>query len=131
MWIAPEHHRFKRWAVPALALLAGLVTAIILTTREHAGSGLLVLAVLAGYAALLAFRRDEPALTISSGFGTGHRARTHLKAAAMTGDVLLAAIVGALIVQAFRGADLAPYAWLAALGGVTYAISIITAGSGW
>jgi hypothetical protein len=123
MWIAPERRSVSRWAVPGLALVAGVVIAAMLVADDRVGTGLVALGVLAGYALLLGYRRHEPALPGGEGFGTGHRARAHAKAAAMTGDVLTGAVVAAVIVQGLRGADIVPYAWLAALAGVTYALT--------
>ncbi|XVQ07836.1 ABC transporter permease [Spirillospora sp. CA-255316] len=123
MWIAPENRSLSRWIVPGIVLGAGAVVATVLATDGRTDTGLIALAVLAGYAAALAYRRNEPALTISEGFGTGHRARAHLRAAAMTGDVVTAALVGAVVVQGLRGADIMPYVWPAALAGGTYALS--------
>lgn len=128
MWIAPERHRAKRWAVPAFAVLAGGVIAAILAVRDQTTTGLIAWAVLAGYGAHLGYRRHEPSLPASEAFGTGHRAHSHLKAAAMTGDVLVGAIVAALVVQALRGAAVEPFAWLAALAGGTYTLSSMIAG---
>ncbi|MEV4257757.1 ABC transporter permease [Spirillospora sp. NPDC049652] len=128
MWLAPERRSARRWAVPVLVLLAGLVVGGVLLADGRRGPALISLAVLAGYAAHLAYRRDEQGLAISEAFGRGHRGRTHLKAAAMTGDVLSAGLVAALVVQALRGADITPYAWLALLAGATYLLSALTGG---
>ncbi|MFC5184674.1 ABC transporter permease [Actinomadura harenae] len=128
MWLAPERRSARRWAVPVLVLGAGLVVGGVLVADGRRGTALIALAVLAGYAAHLAYRRDEQGLAISEAFGRGHRGRTHLKAAAMTGDVLSAGLVAALVVQALRGADVAPYAWLALLAGVTYLVSALAGG---
>jgi hypothetical protein len=130
MWIAPQRRGFRHWLVPALAACVGLAALITAAVRGHAGTGLLALAVLAGYAAHLAYRRGEGALVISEAFGAGHRARSHLKAAAMTGDVLIAAIVGALVVQVLRNAPIGPFDWLAGVAGLTYALSILVVGRG-
>lgn len=127
MWIAPENRGAGRWVVPSLVLCAGAVVAGMLAADGRGPTGLVALAVLAGYAAALAYRRNEPALTISEGFGTGHRARAHLRAAAMTGDVLTGALVAAVVVQGLRGADITPYVWLAALAGGTYVLSALVA----
>jgi hypothetical protein len=130
MWIAPERHGLRHWLVPALATGVGLAVAITAAVRGHTGTGLLALAVLAGYAAHLAYRRGEGGLAISEGFGTGHRGRSHLKAAAMTGDVLIAVIVCTLVIQVLRDAPIGPLSWLAGVAGVSYALSIAVAGQG-
>jgi hypothetical protein len=126
MWITPERRRMRHWMVPLLVLLVGVALAIVLMVRDQAaGSALATLGVLAGYALLLAYRAGERAFPISDAFGGGRRADLRLRAAAMTGDVLVAAIVGALVVQALRGAAVGPLAWLAGLAGVTYALSLL------
>ncbi|MCW2885543.1 MAG: binding-protein-dependent transport system inner rane component [Streptosporangiaceae bacterium] len=130
MWIAPERHGLRHWLVPALAACVGLAVAITCAVRGHTGTGLVALAVLAGYAAHLGYRRGEGGLAISEAFGTGHRARSHLKAAAMTGDVLIAAIVCALVVQVLRNAPIGPLGWLAGVAGVTYLVSVSVGGRG-
>lgn len=130
MWFAAERRGRRRWIVPCLALAAGVAVAAVLVSRDRTGAGLAVLAVLAGYAGHLAYRRDEPALPISAAFGSGHRARAHLRAAAVTGDVLVAALVAAVVVQALRGGELAPYLWPAALAGGVYTLSAMVAGRG-
>ncbi|ACY97800.1 MULTISPECIES: hypothetical protein [Thermomonospora] len=130
MWFAPERRSGRRWIVPGLTLAAGLTLAVALSLQGRTDAGLAALAVLAGYAAHLAYRRDEPALPISAAFGSGHRARAHLRAAAVTGDVTVAALVGAVVVQALRGGEWLPYLWPAALAGVVYMLSAMIAGRG-
>ena len=120
----------RHWIVPMLVTLVGVALALVLIIRDQAGSALAVLGVLAGYALLLAVRSGERGLAIRDTFGSGRRSALHLRAAAMTGDVLMAAIVGALVVQALRGAAVGPLAWLAGLAGVTYALSMLLIDTG-
>lgn len=128
MWIAPERRGLSRWAVPALVLGAGVVVGSVLAADRRYGTALVALAALAVYAGHLAHRRNDSALPFSEGLGSGHRARTHLRAAAMTGDVLTVAVVGALVVQALRGADITPYVWLGGLAVVTYLLAAAVGG---
>jgi hypothetical protein len=130
MWITPERRRTRHWIVPLLVSLVGVALAIVLAVRDRTGSALATLVVLAGYALLLAYRAGERAFPISDAFGGGRRADLRLRAAAMTGDVLVAAIVSALVVQALRGAAVGPLAWLAGLAGVTYALSLLLVDAG-
>ncbi|GAA4601490.1 hypothetical protein GCM10023195_03880 [Actinoallomurus liliacearum] len=125
MWIAPERRRVGRWIAPALAVAAGLAIGVTETARGHATTGLVGLAVLLGYGALLAYRRSESVLTVHEAFGLGRRSGIHLRAAAMTGDVLVGVIVAALLVQALRGAEIGLLAGLAAVAGVTYFLSVL------
>lgn len=128
MWLAPERHGRRGWFVPGFALLAGVGVAVLLTIRDETGAGLVAGAVLAGYGLQLAYRKDEPALAVSEAFGRGRNGRSHLRSAAMTGDVLAAGLVAAIVVQALRGADLGPLPWLALAGAVTYAVSVVLTG---
>ncbi|GAA3206379.1 ABC transporter permease [Actinocorallia longicatena] len=128
MWLAPERRGRRGWLVPALVACAGVGVALLLTTRDQAGAGVIAGAVLAGYALQLLYRKDEPGLPISESYGRGRHGRTHLRAAAMTGDVLAAGIVAAIVVQALRGEDLGPLPWIAAAGGLSYLASAVIAG---
>ncbi|MBE1536137.1 ABC transporter permease [Actinomadura algeriensis] len=128
MWIAPERRSISRWAVPGLVLAAAVVVGAVLAADGRTGTGLVALCALAGYAGLLAHRRHDGGPAFGEGFGTGHRTRAHRRGAAVTGDVLTVAVVAALIVQALRGGEIAPYAWLAALAGGTYLLTALFAG---
>lgn len=124
MWIAPDRKRVQTWLVPGLAVALGIGIAVTLALRGSLGAGLAAAAVLTGYALQLAHRRRDAIFAAHDALGDGHRTRTHLRAAALTGDVLVAVVVGLLVVQALRGADIAPLAWLAAVAGGTYAVAL-------
>ncbi|WP_030167614.1 hypothetical protein [Spirillospora albida] len=128
MWIAPERRGLGRWAVPGLVLGAGVVVGSLLAADGRYGTALVALAALAVYSGHLAYRRNDPVLPFGEGFGSGHRARTHLRAAALTGDVLTVAVVGALVVEALRGADITPYVWLGGLAVTTYLLAAAVGG---
>ncbi|GAB3978379.1 hypothetical protein GCM10029978_070930 [Actinoallomurus acanthiterrae] len=125
MWIAPERRRVGRWIAPALAIAAGVAIGATEASRGHMSTGLVGFAVLLGYGVLLAYRRGESVLTTHEAFGVGRRSGIHLRAAAMTGDVLVGVIVAAMLVQALRGAEIGLLAGLAAVAGVTYFLSIV------
>ena len=125
MWIAPERRRAGRWIAPGVAAAAGIAIGVTEAMRGHPRTGLIAFAVLAGYGLLLAYRRGETVLTAHEAFGVGRRSEIRLRAAAMTGDLMIAVIVAALIVQALRGAPIGLPAVLAGIAGVTYTLSII------
>lgn len=114
--------------MPGLAVLAGIGVAVLLASREEMNSGVIAGAVLVGYGLQLAYRREESGLAISEAFGRGRNGRSHLRAAAMTGDVLIAGVVAAVVVQALRGEELGPLPWLAGAAALTYLISIVVTG---
>jgi hypothetical protein len=124
MWIAPERRRAQRWVAPGVAAAAGVAVGATIAIRGQMETGLVTLAVLLGYGALLAYRRGETALTMHDAF-SGRRSGVHMRAAAMTGDVLVGVLVAGLIIQALRGEQIWILAGLAAIAGVTYLFSII------
>lgn len=130
MWIAPERRGAGRWIVPGLVLTAAVAVGAALAADGRVASGLLAGGVLAGYAVLLGARRNESSLPFSESYGGGHRARTHRRAAALTGDVLTVTLVGAVVVQALRGAEVLPYAWPVAVAGGVYALAALVGGRG-
>ncbi|MDX6740526.1 ABC transporter permease [Actinocorallia sp. A-T 12471] len=127
MWLAPERRGRQGWLVPVFAMLAGVGVATFLVYREEMTAGLIAGGVLLAYGVQLAYRRDERGLAVSESFGRGRRGGAHLRAAAMTGDVLVAGLVAAVVVQALRGADLGPLPYLAGVAALTYLISIVIA----
>lgn len=129
MWIAPERRRAHRWVAPAFAIAAGVTVGTTLALRGSTETGLVTLAVLLGYGVLLASRAGEVSHGTHETFGGGGRTGAPTRAAAITGDVLVAVIVAALIVQALRGGEIWILAGLAAIACVTYFISIL--GASW
>lgn len=130
MWIAPERRRAHRWIAPFLAVAAGVAVGTTLTLRGQTETGLVTAAVLIAYAVLLGARGGDGSHGAGDTFGgSGSRAGPHTRAAAATGDVLVAAIVAALIVQTLRGAEgtqIWVLAGLAAIACVTYLIAVLT-----
>jgi hypothetical protein len=125
MWIAPERRRAHRWIAPVLAVAAGVAVAATVALRGQTEIGLVTLAVLLGYALLLGARGGETSHGSHETYGGGSGG-PHTRAAAATGDVLVAVIMTALIVQALRGAEIWVLAGLAAVACVTYLVSILS-----
>jgi hypothetical protein len=130
MWIAPERRRAHRWIAPVLAVAAGVAVGAAVAMRGQTETGLVTAAVLLGYAMLLGARGGESSHGSHETFGgSGGRGGPHTRAAAATGDVLIAAVVAALIVQTLRGADgtqIWLLAGLAAVACVTYLIAVLS-----
>jgi hypothetical protein len=128
MWIAPERRRAHRWIAPVFAVAAGVAVAATVALRGQTETGLVTLAVLLGYAILLGARGGEASHGTHETFGGGggRGAGAHTRAAAATGDVLVAVIMAALIVQALRGAEIWVLAGLAAVACVTYLVSVLS-----
>ena len=125
MWLAPERRRPHRWVAPGFAVVVGLALGGAMALRGQTETGLVMIGVLLGYGGLLAYRRGETPHSMHEGFASGRRSGIHVRAAAVTGDVLVGVIVAALLAQALRGGEIWMLAGLAGLAGVTYLISII------
>jgi hypothetical protein len=121
MWITPERRR-TRWVAPGLAVVAGLAIGGILAFRGQMEAGLVTLGVLACYGLLLACRSGETAFARES-LGGGRRSGAHVRAAAVTGDVLVGVTVATLLAQALRGADIWVPAGLVGVAVLTYLLS--------
>lgn len=130
MWMAPERRRAHRWIAPVLVVAAGVVVGAAVMMRGQTDTGFVTGAVLLAYAVLLAARGAEASHGSHDTFGgTGSRGAPHTRAAAATGDVLVAAVVAALIVQTLRGADgtqIWLLAGLAAVACLTYLVAVLT-----
>ncbi|GAA1528783.1 hypothetical protein GCM10009678_08330 [Actinomadura kijaniata] len=129
MWIAPERRSASRWIVPGLILVTGVAVAAVLAVDDRMTTGLIAGGVLAGYALLLSTRRNETGRSSGGAYG-GHRSRAQLRAAAVAGDLVTVALVGAVVVEALRGGEILPYAWPAALAGVVYGVTALFGDSG-
>lgn len=121
MWITHERRR-GRWVAPCLAVIAGVAIGGVLAYRGQTQTGLVTLGVLAGYGLLLAVRSGEAASARDS-LGGGRRSGAHVRAAAVTGDVLMGVTVATLLAQALRGADIWVPAGLVAVAVLTYLLS--------
>src|SRR3954451_2940431 len=121
MWIAPERRRAHRWIAPILVVAAGVAVAVAVALRGQTETGLVTAAVLLAYAILLAARGGESSRGSHDTFGgSSARGGPHTRAAAATGDVLMAVVVAALIIQTLRGADSMQIWTLAGLAAVAF-----------
>ena len=121
-----SRRRPTSWAVPAVGVVIGvgyLVTGIL---GDEPGFGifglLLMVGVSFGFVLLrgrsetlqgLLDRKDERINAID------------LQATAFAGGVVIAAVIVAFMVELARGNDGSPYAWLSAVGGVSYVAALV------
>ncbi len=124
MWIAPERRRGHRWIAPTFAVAAGLAIGVTLTVRGQMNAGLATLGVLLAYSLLLALRGGDSGHGTHDGYGGGRRSAAHVRAAAVTGDILVGVIVTAVLIQALRGAEIWIPAGFAGFACLTYLLSM-------
>jgi len=120
-------NRMRRWQVPVLSVLLGLVFLLAGAARGRVGLGLAMATIMFGYAAfLVAFSRSNEAVALlREDSADERRAQIQLRANAMVGNVLILVAVGGFLIQFLREEDTAIWAALAAIGGVTYMVSAL------
>ena len=118
--------RLVRWATPAVGLLIGVVYLVAGWAGGNLSFGLQGFALMAvvTIALVLAATRSE---TVQGLLDRQDEriAGIDLKATAFAGMVVIAAVLVAFVVEIARGQDGMPYAWLGALGGVSYVAAVI------
>jgi hypothetical protein len=89
-------------------------------------SGLVSFAILAGVGALVLLGGRSETIRRLRGDGSDERFRQiDIHATALAGLAVIVAIIVAFLVELARGHNGNPYAWLGAIGGVTYIAAII------
>jgi Na+/H+ antiporter NhaD/arsenite permease-like protein len=119
--------RIRRWQVPALSMVMGIVFLLGGAARGRIGLGLAMAAIMFAYALfLISFSRsNEAAALLRDESVDERRAQIQLRANAMVGNVLITAVLGIFLVQFFRGEDTAVWTALGAAGGLTYVVTAL------
>jgi Flp pilus assembly protein protease CpaA len=111
----------SKWSMPLICLWLGLMVFLASWLGGQLGAGLVSLAIMAAFGLflLLISSRSETVrgLTVR---GDERFAQIDLKATAISGLVLIIALIVAWLVQLAEGHDGNPYTWLLAVGGITY-----------
>jgi hypothetical protein len=115
----------SRWFLPAFSLGLGLVVLLASWLGGQVSSGLIGLAIMAGFAAfILAAGRSETIRGLR-GDGRDERfAQIDLRATAIAGLTLIIALIVSWLVEIARGHSGSPYDWLCAIGGLAYALAV-------
>lgn len=115
----------SKWFLPLFCLGLGVVVLVASWLGGQLGAGVYGLVVLAvfGLALLLLTGRSETLRGLTVGRDERF-AQIDLRATAVTGLVLVTAIIVAWLVEIARGHSGNPYGWLGALGGVAYILAV-------
>ena len=115
----------SKWFLPLFAVALGLVFFVAQWIGGSPASGLQSLAIMTAFGALVLLGGRSETIRGLRGDGRDERFRQmDIQATALTGSVLIAAIIIAFVVEIARGQDGAPYSWLGAIGGVAYLIGV-------
>ncbi len=119
--------RFRRWQVPVFAIVAGIVFLVGGAARGRVGLGLGMAVIMFGYAVfLISFSRsNETVALLREESVDERRAQIQLRANAMVGNVLLFIVLGAFLVQLYRGEDATVWSAMAAAAGLTYVVTAL------
>lgn len=116
----------SKWFVPSLSVALGIVVFAAQWVGGDPGSGLVSLAIMTAFGALILLGGRSETIRGLRGDGRDERFRKiDIHATALAGLAVITAIIIAFIVELAKGHSGAPYAWLGAIGGLTYLIAIV------
>ena len=116
----------SKWFVPLFSLALGIVVFVAQWMGGDPGSGPESLAIMATFGALLLFGGRSETIRGLGGDGRDERFRQiDIHATALAGLAVLIAIIIAFVIELARGHSGSPYAWLGAIGGLTYLVAIV------
>jgi hypothetical protein len=116
----------SKWFLPAFCLVLGFAVFVAQWIGGNPRSGLVSLAILAGFGVLVLVGGRSETIRGLRGDGRDERFRTiDIHATALAGLAMITAVIVAFLVELARGHDGSPYGWLGAIGGITYIAAII------
>jgi hypothetical protein len=116
----------SKWFAPATAVALGLAVFGAQWVGGDPGSGLVSLAIMTAFGAVILLGGRSETIRGLRGDGRDERFRhIDISATALAGLAVILALVVAVIVELARGHSGNPYTWLGAIWGVTYLIAIV------
>ena len=116
----------SKWFVPLLSAALGVVVFAAQWIGGDPGSGLISLAIMAGFGALILLGGRSETIRGLRGDGRDERFRQiDIHATALAGLAVIIAIIVAFIVDLAKGHSGTTYGWLGAIGGITYLVAIV------
>jgi hypothetical protein len=120
------HVTSSKWIAPLVAVGLGIVVFVAQWVGGDPGSGLVSLAIMTAFAALILLGGRSETIRGLRGDGRDERFRQiDIHATALAGLAVIIAILVAFVVELARGHSGSPYAWLGAIAGLTYLVAIV------
>ena len=115
----------SKWFTPALCLGLGAMVLLAGWLGGQLVSGIWGLAVMAAFGLIVALANGSETIRGLRGDGRDERfAQMDLRATAITGQVLILAVIISWLVEIAQGHSGNPYQWLGAIAGLTYLIAV-------
>jgi hypothetical protein len=116
----------KKWAVPLLCLLIGLVYLGAFWLGGNPGAGLGGLAIMVGYGSLLLAGGRSDIVRVLRGQPADERYRSFdLRATAFAGVVTIFVLIGGFVYEVARGQDGQPFSLLGFVAAVSYLAALL------
>jgi hypothetical protein len=111
--------------LPLFSLGLGVVVLTVSWVGGSLGSGLVSLAILAGFGLFILLAGRSETIRGLRGDGRDERfAQIDLRATAVAGLVLIVTLIVAGLTEIAQGHSGSPYTWLCAIGGLSYALAV-------
>jgi hypothetical protein len=115
-----------KWFLPLFSVALGVVVFVAQWIGGDPQSGLVSLAILAAFGAVILLGGRSETIRGLRGDGSDERfKRIDLAATAIAGLTVIVAVVVGFLVELARGHDGSPYAQLGAIGGVAYLLAVV------
>ena len=115
----------SKWFLPSFSFVLGLVILAVAWLGGQPGEGVFGLAGLTAFGLFFLLAGRSETVRGLRGDGRDERfAQIDLRATAVTGLVLITAVIVAFLTEVARGHSGAPYTWLGALAGLTYILVV-------
>ena len=115
----------SRWFMLAFCICLGGFVLLASWLGGQLGAGLIGFAVLGCFGLLISLASGSETIRGLRGDGRDERfALIDLRATAVTGQVLIVAVIVGWLVEIARGHSGNPYQWLGALGGLAYLLAV-------
>ena len=115
----------SKWFLPLFSLGLGVVVLAASWVGGSLSSGLISLAIIAGFGLFILLAGRSETIRGLRGDGRDERfAQIDLQATAVAGLVLIITLIVAWLTEIAQGHSGGPYAWLCAIGGLSYALAV-------
>ncbi len=116
----------SKWFAPLLAVALGVIVFAAQWIGGDPASGAESLAIMTAFGALILFGGRSETIRGLRGDGRDERFRQiDIHATALAGLAVITAVIVAFLIELARGHNGSPYAWLGAIGGLTYLVAVV------